>query len=572
MATVSQPGVYNVQEFTSLGALAAGYRLYTYTQGTTTKKVAYTDAAGATPQTYTSDGAGGEYIALDARGELPAPLYLTSGAYDLTLKTSAGATVWTRRADPTGADLATSAGAALVGFLQAGTGAVARTAQAKMRESVSVLDFGADPTGVADSTAAIQAAIDALNATYAVASGLTSGGGTLYIPSGKYKISGLTLKNGVSILGDGKYQTLLLMTTSGGTALKGAAATTQVSAGNVIGCTYEDFTVAPDPAVTFSTTTVLWNMTGFTLGTWADVQMLFQGNVVAWQLTNATLAGSGGPSNWHNSFYDVYTIGINTGGVGWDLGDTLAAKEQITTWNWYGGRTASQGATGIGMRLNSATGCNLYGHCFEALSDELIVGSAAGTRGCANVNFYGCYFEGSGNGYTIYPNATNTQIVGGFATGVTNSDTGVGTTIFNNSEFKFPVSNSADSYNLVQADASIKPQVKGSTGPGWRLNNASGNWLDIWNGAATSSATDYLRVDDVASRTLVKSGSAITQFYSSQLSIGNQSTVGWFVGSGTPEGAVTAGIGSIYMRTNGGAGTAVYIKESGVGNTGWVGK
>ena len=43
-------------------------------------------------------------------------------------------------------------------------------------------------------------------------------------------------------------------------------------------------------------------------------------------------------------------------------------------------------------------------------------------------------------------------------------------------------------------------------------------------------------------------------------------------GSGTPEGAVTAPVGSLYLRTNGGAGTTLYIKESGTGNTGWVGK
>ena len=43
-------------------------------------------------------------------------------------------------------------------------------------------------------------------------------------------------------------------------------------------------------------------------------------------------------------------------------------------------------------------------------------------------------------------------------------------------------------------------------------------------------------------------------------------------GSGTPEATVTAGIGSTFNRTDGGAGTSIYIKESGTGNTGWVAK
>ncbi len=43
-------------------------------------------------------------------------------------------------------------------------------------------------------------------------------------------------------------------------------------------------------------------------------------------------------------------------------------------------------------------------------------------------------------------------------------------------------------------------------------------------------------------------------------------------GSGSPEGVVTAPIGAVYHRTDGGAGTSFYVKESGTGNTGWVAK
>lgn len=46
----------------------------------------------------------------------------------------------------------------------------------------------------------------------------------------------------------------------------------------------------------------------------------------------------------------------------------------------------------------------------------------------------------------------------------------------------------------------------------------------------------------------------------------------WTYGTGSPEGAVTASVGSMYSRTDGGAGTTLYVKESGTGNTGWVAK
>ena len=76
-------------------------------------------------------------------------------------------------------DLSASSGSSLVGFLQSGTGASARTSQAKLRETVSVLDFGAVGDGTTDDTAAIQAAINSCITNQK----------KLFIPVGTYKIS-----------------------------------------------------------------------------------------------------------------------------------------------------------------------------------------------------------------------------------------------------------------------------------------------------------------------------------------------------------------------------------------------
>jgi hypothetical protein len=66
-----------------------------------------------------------------------------------------------------------------INYIQSGTGAVTRAAQDKMRELVSVKDFGAVGNGIADDYAAIQAAI-----TYA-----TANSKTVFFPDGNYKTS-----------------------------------------------------------------------------------------------------------------------------------------------------------------------------------------------------------------------------------------------------------------------------------------------------------------------------------------------------------------------------------------------
>lgn len=57
-----------------------------------------------------------------------------------------------------------------------------------------------------------------------------------------------------------------------------------------------------------------------------------------------------------------------------------------------------------------------------------------------------------------------------------------------------------------------------------------------------------------------------------EVRLGSASGTVWIDGTGSPEGVRSAPRGSLYSRLDGGAGTTLYVKESGSGNTGWVGK
>jgi hypothetical protein len=95
------------------------------------------------------------------------------------------------------ASIASSIGSSLMGFLQAGIGAVLRTVQDKLRDTISVKDFGAVGDGVANDTTAIQKAMD-------YAAGLPNGANVL-LPPGEYKVTGTLnlLCDKVGLVGNG---------------------------------------------------------------------------------------------------------------------------------------------------------------------------------------------------------------------------------------------------------------------------------------------------------------------------------------------------------------------------------
>jgi hypothetical protein len=114
-----------------------------YRSGSTEAAPVFADAAATTPL--------GNRVASDASGRFP-PVFLPPGRSYRAVLTQSGSPV--AEIDPV-----EQLNAAVIRYSPEGQGAVARPIAAKLGERVSVLDFGADPSGRADSAAAIEAAI-----------------------------------------------------------------------------------------------------------------------------------------------------------------------------------------------------------------------------------------------------------------------------------------------------------------------------------------------------------------------------------------------------------------------------
>jgi len=217
------------QFFDNNGIPLAGGLLYTYEAGTTTPASTYTTSAGNVSNT--------NPVVLNSAGRVAEAIWLTQGtSYKFVLKTSALVTLGTYdnitgASDPADiyAALAASSGSSLIGFLQAGTDAVATTVQTKLRQTVSVLDFGA----VADGNLALDTGTNnstAFNLALDYVGSLTLGSseaGAVYVPNGVYKLNTvITIPEGVTLRGAGRHCTTLFapasFNTTGGIVAFGA--------------------------------------------------------------------------------------------------------------------------------------------------------------------------------------------------------------------------------------------------------------------------------------------------------------------------------------------------------------
>ena len=136
-----------------------------------------------------------------SRAGTPAQIYVDGVNFSILVQDSKGSMVYNF---PDGAGISPNASG--IEYDPPFTGAVTSgyTVEDKLAQTVSVKDFGAVGDGVTDDTAAIQAVINAASI----------GGADVFVPKGIYQTSGIELKAGVTLRGEGAYASIIRATSA----------------------------------------------------------------------------------------------------------------------------------------------------------------------------------------------------------------------------------------------------------------------------------------------------------------------------------------------------------------------
>ena len=425
----------------------------------------------------------------------------------------------------------------------------------KGSQVINVKAYEAIGDGVTDDTAAIQAAIDALGVK----------GGIVFFPDGTYNFTSLDIagRRAIILMASGS-------TTAGAASSARLVCTTNgagiaIDATSTFGFTMRGLNVKADSL----TGTVLdlrgsgGSDTSFsmvedctfdsTLAVTARIDLALEGTFRRCNFMNQTIAiyGMETAGNYSNIFLFDNCQFVNS--------DTIHTKSAGNNWTFLN-CTFEPLTTG-------GPGAYTY--------DSAVAGLSTGADG--PLTFFGCWFGDAGavaaawityRGESLNVQSCKFQLFGGSAVGIALIG-GDGTYISGNGHV-------ITGNNFLQnTDVATTYGITMDAGT-FRNMAIFGNHFGR-NAAEVSNPLRINGIDFGPEFFIFKNGGTI---YASQtagvtaivspLSIGG--TTLDMAGAGSPEGSVTAPVGSTYRRTNGGAATSFYVKESGAGNTGWVGK
>lgn len=355
--------------------------------------------------------------------------------------------------------------------------------------SLSDPDFVAK---VAENTATLQAAIDTTSAAY-LGGAFGGGAGVVEIPAGFFYYNGLIHKRGVRLRGQGSSSTILALRGASSVGIRNPSSLSGLAADQLENIGIQGIAFVSGESAPVAQ--VMWDAIGYSKTQITDCYFEWFGGCSAVTVLNSVLAGSGGPACWYNeitSCYFVRRAARPAGGVGLQLGDTDLGKEQITTWTFTGGWISGSGdASGLQLR---GTGNRFFGVTFEGMDTAVDVGSA-GTRGGTGNVFCGCYWEGNTINRLVRANAVNTTFIGSFITGGADSDLSASTLGLEPGNFRAYLANSAAGRIefAMENGANYRPKFKGSTLPGYDVENSSGNYHTQMNAAVSSTTWSWVQ-------------------------------------------------------------------------------
>ena len=432
-------------------------------------------------------------------------------------------------------------------FTQSGTGAVARTVQGKLRETVSVTDFGAIPDNSTNNSAAIAAA---LATGKAVRFPVTDAGNT-------YRFStSITTVSGAEIICDD--EVVLFYTGSTGAAVNLTGTGVKVVLGEVLApaapyairyynlefsnitvrrpgqctsaCIYHDgdlqvanagnnrWVVEDVQAGSVPYGVRIKNSTVYILeGEIWDIKVIFSATTCAFRLGES-------PNNrlcrWNN-----YRLAVDAQGITPLLIDVYQDSNKIELINWAGLASPPVGH----VRFNTGTGSNLLmagpgvQNSLTVVDNGINLWSAPGIAG---QQIFGgqmlVNIEAGGTAPTFL--VGDDSPTGDVIAGVENKSSANNTTKYASFGFR-----GRDTIGTSKSVAELRAQPQDA------------DWVN-------ATAVIYGR-----------NGDALAPY-------------AFFGINGTPEGQITAPVGAIATRRDGGASTTLYVKQSGTGSSGWVAK